>query len=113
MCNCINVKMGSYDNQIIVDRPKCMVGRTEGSSNPDKLCLDKCIAEEVQYLWSLGIRTTGCCCGHNIQGGYIGVIEKDIKFMKKLGYKVLNDVSNFIPKSHNVRGRVGYYRYGD
>ncbi len=95
--------MGSYDNQIMVDRPKCMIGRAEGSSN-SKICLDKCIAEEVQYLWSLGIRTTGCCCGHNIQGGYIGVIEEDIEFMKKLGYKVYfnkndpNDERNFIPK---------------
>jgi len=113
MCNCINVKIGSYGNQIMVDRPKCMVGRAGGSSNPDKLCLDKCIAEEVQYLWSLDIRTTGCCCGHNKQVGYIGVIGEDIEFMEKLRYKVLDDRGNFVPKSHNVRGRVEYYRYGN
>ena len=117
MCNCVNVKIGSYDNQIMVDRPKCMMGRTEGSSN-DKICLDKCIAEEVQYLWSCGIRTTGCCCGHNIQEGYIGVIEKDIEFMKKSGYKVrfnkqnLSDEKNFVPKSHNgMNGKLNYYDY--
>lgn len=108
--------MGSYDNQIMVDRPKCMIGRIEGTRS-DKICLDKCIAEEVRYLWSLGVRTTGCCCGHNIMGGYIGVIEKDIEFMKKLGYKVeinkqdLRDEKNFIPKSHNGKGIIVYYEY--
>ena len=116
MCQCVNVKMGSYDNQVIVDRPKCMIGRTEGSSN-NKICLDKCIAEEVQYLWSMGIRTTGCCCGHNIQSGYIGVIETDIEFMKKCGYKVeinkqdLRDEKNFIPKSHYEGDKLEYHEY--
>ena len=118
MCNCVNIKMGSYDNQIMVNRPECMMGRTEGSCN-SKICLDRCIAEEIQYLWSCGIRTTGCCCGHNIQEGYIGVIDKDIEFMKKSGYKIgfnkqnLNDEKNFIPKSHNRNGKIEYYEYKD
>ena len=116
MCNCVNVKIGSYTNQTMLKRPKCMIGRTEGSSNPH-ICIDKCIAEEIQYLWSCGIRTTGCCCGHNIQEGYIGVIDKDIEFMKKLGYKVhynkqdLNDEKNFIPKSHYENGLLEYKEY--
>ena len=119
MCNCVNVKMGSYDNQIIVNRPKCMINRTEGSSNPDKICLDKCIAEEVQYLWSLGIKTTGCCCGHNIQEGYIGVIDKDILIMKKGGYKIHYNENryfaedSFIPKSHYENGKLNYFDYED
>lgn len=116
MCNCVNVKIGSYDNQIMVDRPRCMIGRAEGSSN-NKICLDKCISEEIQYLWSLGIRTTGCCCGHSIKKGYIGVIEEDIEFMKKLGYKVeinkqdLSDEKNFIIKSHFKGGKLEYCEY--
>jgi len=119
MCNCINVKMGSYDNQVILPRPRCMINRTEGSSNPDTICIDKCIVEEIKYLWSLGIRTTGCCCGHNMMGGYIGVIEKDIEFMKKLGYKVainkqdLRDEKNFITKSHDEKGITVYHEYED
>ena len=118
MCNCKDIKMGSYDNQIMVDRPKCMLGRTEGTRS-NKICLDKCIAEEVQYLWSLGIRTTGCCCGHNIQEGYIGVIDKDILIMKKVGYKIhfnendLSDERNFIPKSHYKNSKLNYYDYED
>jgi len=100
LCKCVNVKMGSYDNQVELPRPKCMSGRTEGSSNPHTICVDKCIAEEIQYLWSCGIRTTGCCCGHNIQEGYIGVIEEDIKRMKKMDYIEESNKNNFIPKSH-------------
>ena len=118
MCKCVNVKMGSYDNQVALQRPKCMEGRTEGSSNPKTICIDKCIAEEIKYLWSMGIRTTGCCCGHNIQQGYIGVIEKDIEIMKKGGYKVLidknnlNEERNFLPKSHYENGKLNYFDYG-
>jgi hypothetical protein len=87
--------MGSYDNQTTLKMP-----------NGQLMGIDKCIAEEIKSLWSLGIKTTGCCCGHNIKEGYIGVIEKDIEIMKKGGYKVrfnkdnLDDESNFIPKSH-------------
>jgi len=98
--------MGSYDNQVILKMP-----------NDELMGIDKCIAEEIKYLWSLGIRTTGCCCGHNKQEGYIGVIDRDIEIMKKGGYKVhfnkkdLNDESNFIPKSHNEGNKVKYYEY--
>lgn len=116
MCNCINVKMGSYDNQVELSRPKCMIGRTEGTHS-NIICIDKCIAKEIQYLWNCGVSTTGCCCGHNIQEGYIGVIEKDIEFMKKLGYKVeinkqdLRDEKNFTPKSHNESDILEYHEY--
>jgi hypothetical protein len=29
------------------------------------ICLDACIADEIQYLWAKGIETLGSCCGHN------------------------------------------------
>ncbi len=105
MCNCINIKMGSYKNQVILKMP-----------NSQLMGIDKCIAEEIKYLWLLGIKTTGCCCGHNIQEGYIGVAEKDIETMKK-GYKLhfnkwnLNDESCFIPKSHYKNGKLNYFDY--
>ena len=116
MCNCVNIKIGSYDNQVVLSRPKCMIDRTEGTTS-NMICIDRCIAEEIKYLLSLGIRTTGFCCGHNKQEGYIGVIDKDIEIMKKGGYKVLfnkndlNDERNFIPKSHNKGNEVEYYEY--
>ena len=117
MCNCVNVKIGSYDNQVVLQRPLHMKERTEGTSNPFTVCVDRCIAEEIKYLWSIKVITTGCCCGHNIQGGYIGVIEKEIEFMKKLGYKAhinkqdLRDEKNFIPKSHYKNDKLEYYEY--
>jgi len=105
MCDCVNVDIGSYNNQVILDRPKHMIGRIEGSSNPKTICVDKCLEDEIKQLWSLGIRTTGCCCGHNKLPGYIGVIDDDIPVMKEYGYKVhINDCrpesgDSFIPKS--------------
>ena len=107
MCDCINVKMGSYDNQIILKMP-----------NGELMGIDKCIAEEIKYLWSLKINTNGCCCGHNINKGYIGIDDKDIEFMKKLGYKIIifkNDLRNenhFYPKSHRDKnGKLEYMHY--
>lgn len=106
MCNCINIKMGSYDNQVTLKMPN---GKLMG--------IDKCIASEIKYLWSFGIKTTGCCCGHNTQKGYIGVIDKDKEIMKKGGYKVrfnmdnLSDERNFVPKSHYENGKLNYYDY--
>jgi hypothetical protein len=54
----------------------------------------------------MGIKTTGCCCGHgNINMAYIGVRFEDIDKMKELGYKVYfnhhrpNDEDSFIPKT--------------
>ncbi|MFT7914870.1 hypothetical protein ACMYLJ_23320, partial [Salmonella enterica subsp. enterica serovar Enteritidis] len=51
------------------------------------VCIDKCLEKEIIYLWSNGIRTTGCCCGHNNVLSYIGVVKEDVPLMKKLGYK--------------------------
>lgn len=29
------------------------------------VCVDSCIAHEVEELWRCGIETSGSCCGHN------------------------------------------------
>ena len=50
--------------------------------------VDKCIVDEIKDLWSKGIKTTGCCCGHNTIDGYVGVVDEDIPKMKQLGYRV-------------------------
>jgi len=84
MCNCVNVKIGSYDNQVELPRPIHMMGRHEGTSSAT-ICIDRCIAKEVQFLWSLGIVTTGCCCGHNVLDGYIGILyEERRKYMSEV-----------------------------
>jgi len=97
MCKCKNVEIGSYDNQVELRAPKW--------SRRGTICVDKCLATEIKELWKMGIRTTGCCCGHNKQQGFIGVSFPYIRKMKNLGYKVHfnplrpNDEDSFIPKT--------------
>ncbi len=83
------------------------------------ICFDKCLANELFFLWDKGIITTGCCCGHhkternpegeNGESSYIGVSEEFIPLMKKLGYKVRvnpNDLTredSFIPKTRFLK----------
>jgi hypothetical protein len=98
MCDCKDIEVGSYGNQIWVHAPAHM-------AKYNGYCLDRCVAEEVMQLWMKGITTTGCCCGHNKMEGFIGVIERDIPKMKELGYEVQfnqsrpNDEDSFKPKS--------------
>lgn len=80
-CRCYNIEMGSYGNQIWVHAPDHM-------PKENGYCLDRCVAEEVMQLWMKGITTTGCCCGHQTEHAYIGVIDPDIPKMKEMGYKV-------------------------
>lgn len=94
-CNCINVEIGSYNNSVVLQKPFGSRGLVS---------IDKCIASEVQMLWEIGIETTGCCCGHNKVDAYIGVIDRDIPIMKRMGYAVAhnrtrpNDEDSFYPK---------------
>ena len=77
--------------------------------------VDDCLSEEIKDLWSKGIKTTGCCCGHGMNLGFIEVTDDCIKAMEELGYvhyvyrseyggKERKDA--FIPKSygHNYNG---------
>lgn len=75
--------------------------------------VDKCLLPEVLSLWEMGIRTTGCCCGHDKvskEEPYIGVEFEDIEKMKSLGYKVKpnkyrpGDEDSFYPKTKLVYG---------
>ena len=67
--------------------------------------IDKCLLPEILTLWEMGIKTTGCCCGHGCTQPYIGVEFSDIEIMKELGYQVQynkcrpNDEDSFFPKT--------------
>lgn len=80
MCNCKNIEIGSYDNQVELKAPQWSSYKT--------ICVDSCLKDEILYLWSVGIRTTGCCCGHNKLEPFVGVFDEDIPKMKELGYQV-------------------------
>ena len=101
-CACVGVEIGSYDNQVKLNAPTHMENRAiDCHAIGETICVDRCIAEEVLFLWSSGVFTTGCCCGHNKLIGYIGVVGDDsVSKMQALGYLNLpgrND--HFYPKS--------------
>lgn len=78
MCDCKNIKMGSYSNQKVV-WANCY-------RNP--VGIDRCIHIEIRYLWFLGIETIESCCGHNVSGGYIMVPDKtNAEKMISFGYE--------------------------
>ena len=93
MCDCVNVHMGSYDNQVVLIVPKHMLDdwkkwTGKAPSQRKSISVDRCIADEIKWLWNQGIITTGNCCGHNTSPAYVGVIDEHIQKMKELGYKV-------------------------
>ncbi len=79
MCECVNIKAGSYGNQVTVKAPAW--------SSKTHLCLDRCISDEVQSLWKVGIVTNGCCCGHNYLPAYIGVDAWSVGDILAMGYQ--------------------------
>jgi len=91
MCDCNNVTHGSeecYEQMVLISPPIHMANYLKKRNLNPLICIDPCVVEEINYLWNIGITTTGCCCGHNSQKGYIGVIDDDVSKMKQLGYRV-------------------------
>lgn len=100
MCDCINIKPQTYENEILLDPPK--------QNSKDKIGIDKCLKGEILNLWSKGVITGGCCCGHNIMPAIICVYDESIQLMKKLGYKnFLNTDFEFYSKSINTNNIYG------
>lgn len=53
----------------------------------ETVCVDKCLKEEIEFLWSNNIVTKGCCCGHGRKLGFIQVAEGCIDKMISMGYQ--------------------------
>lgn len=85
MCKCKNIEIGSYDNQVMLPRPDHMKGRKEGTDN-NMICIDRCLEEEIKFLWKNGVFTAGCCCGHNKLQPMINVADESFDKMEELGY---------------------------
>lgn len=92
-CACVNVGMGTYENQVPLHPPFPVRGGVVG--------IDRCIADEIQALWALGIETCNSCCGHNTVLPMIIVAEADEARMEALDYSDWrhNDARMFYPKS--------------
>lgn len=70
----------------ILHPPKCFIKCNCSDEYKENVPVDACLADEIEYLWSLGIRTTGCCCGHGAILGFIEVVQEDISKMERMGY---------------------------
>lgn len=75
-CTCVNVPMGSYKNQVVVNTP---VGNRVG--------IDRCLMPDIRQLWNMGIKTVASCCGHGIAPGVISVEPGFDGAMLELGYE--------------------------
>lgn len=94
MCNCINIEIGSYGNQTILEYPDWFVGGKRSAG------IDNCLLEEIKGLWEMKIQTLESCCGHNRIPGYIAVIPEHADLMLWLGYKPIDDmVGVYEPKT--------------
>ena len=104
---CADVPFQTYECCYHITLPwKCKFPWEDDSEKKVKtVSIDKCLLPEILELWEMGIKTTGCCCGHGKQGAFIGVDFDDIQKMKDLGYEVFhnecrpNDEDSFIPKT--------------
>lgn len=88
---------------VVLQIPKSL-----GYSYQECIQVDKCLANEIEYLWDQGVMTLGCCCGHGKELGFINVSKNSVEKMLDLGYqfyifpKELGGIDRrdtFIPKS--------------
>jgi len=94
--------IGTHECSCALLTPKHMTDRGSIGCKQfrEKTCVDRCLLYEIPLLWAHGITTTGSCCGHNKQQGYIGVTEEDVPKMEWLGYVLCDGRSvDFVPKS--------------
>lgn len=73
-------------NKKILQPPKNFIRCNCSDEYKTEIQIDECIADEIEDLWSKGIKTTGCCCGHGFALGFIEVTDNCIEDMEKLGY---------------------------
>lgn len=100
--------------------PKGLIKYNCEDKPKERVSVDGCLADEIEELWRKGIKTTGCCCGHGRELGFIEVTEDCIPMMEELGYAHYiyepefggaDRKDAFIPKSygHNYKGYVSSY----
>ena len=49
--------------------------------------VDDCIAQEIVFINSIGIRTEGCCCGHGAESPLAIIKPSSVNKAKEAGYK--------------------------
>jgi hypothetical protein len=104
---CADIPFQTYECSYKIYPPwKCKFDWEDDSKKePVLVCIDKCLLPEILKLWEMGIKTTGCCCGHGKDKPFISVDFDDIQKMKDLGYEIFHnecrpdDEDSFIPKT--------------
>lgn len=106
--DCKDICFGTYDCAYNIMLPWLVRDPTLPDSPPEPYtaAIDKCLLPEIIHLLEMGIKTTGCCCGHGNQDmAFIGVSPEYIPRMKELGYIVQpnpcrpGDEDSFCPKT--------------
>lgn len=104
--------------KVLLQTPEFITYNNEPDRHKEVVSIDICISDEIKDLWNRGIKTTGCCCGHGRELGFIEVDDKNIKDMEDLGYTHyiydekfggIERRDAFIPKSYGH----DYYGYSD
>jgi len=95
-------KIQTYECSEVVDIPEHMLEYKQNKIKKGlsgEICIDKCIVNEIKFLWKNGIKTYGCCCGHNKYPSWVNVLDEDFEKMEKLGYeKYINECNNYTYK---------------
>lgn len=73
--------------QVILKPPPNFIPCNYGEGYKEEVCVDKCLEDEIKYLWSNYIVTLGCCCGHGRNLGFIQVADGYIDKMRSMGYQ--------------------------
>lgn len=90
MCNCYNIdftKQHSYQTFL-----KIPIQNIPDDFLFDEVMIDNCLIDEIKELWSKGVITITCCCGHNKVAGFIAVIKNHWKMMEMLGYEKFKNI---------------------
>lgn len=86
--NCIDIGFGTYECSYNIMVPwLCKLPyESEEMRVPKYISVDKCMLSEIIGLWEMGIKTTGCCCGHGKEPPFISVGADYVEQMERLGY---------------------------
>ena len=112
---CKDVEPQSYSCAYHIYLPwKCKFAWEDDSKlEPKLVSIDKCLLHEITHLWEIGIKTTGCCCGHgDLSKAFISVHPAYIETMKELGYTTYYNKFNPDAKDHFVPKTIFRYKYG-
>lgn len=80
--------MCAWNTETILETPPQIGDR------PNGICVDACIVDAIKMLWSHGVETRGCCCGHSKGNPSVVIAEQeDCEKVKRLLRD--NDIRNW------------------